>query len=128
MIDLFAEIIMWVWQLPQNIIGWVISRFGEKHGEIYIVKNLFDSGVCLGNYIIFDEIYLMASDIASIRAYNHEKGHQEQSYRLGWLYLIVIGLPSLIWNLIYRLGLFKKINYYDFYTEKWADKLGEVDR
>ena len=59
----------------------------------------------------------------------HEYGHTLQSKILGPLYLFVIGLPSLIWA-----GCFEdyrkenKISYYDFYTEKWADKLGGVNR
>ncbi len=59
----------------------------------------------------------------------HEYGHTLQSRKLGWLYLFVIGLPSIIWA-----GCFdnyrKKHNksYYSFYTERWADELGGVKR
>ena len=54
----------------------------------------------------------------------HEYGHSIQSKILGPLYLLVIGLPSIIWA-----GLFEKyrnkhkISYYSFFTEKWANKL-----
>jgi hypothetical protein len=47
----------------------------------------------------------------------HEVGHSIQSVYLGWLYLPVIGLPSLIVTGISP-RLAKK-----FYTEKWAEKL-----
>jgi hypothetical protein len=59
----------------------------------------------------------------------HEYGHTIQSHKLGLVYLLVIGLPSLIWA-----GCFEKyrkkhgVSYYSFYTEKWADKLGGVER
>ena len=59
----------------------------------------------------------------------HEYGHCRQSEYLGWLYLIVIGIPSLIWCLCYnaeKRGGLK--DYYKFYTEAWADKLGGVIR
>ena len=59
----------------------------------------------------------------------HEKGHRIQSKILGPFYLIVIGLPSLIWATLHssvrRLGT---IDYFSFYTEKWADRLGGVKR
>jgi hypothetical protein len=70
-------------------------------------------GISLGKYII-----LSHDDIDSIK---HEYGHSVQSRYLGWLYLLVIGLPSLLWAMFY-----KGDDYYKFYTEKNADKLGGV--
>ena len=59
----------------------------------------------------------------------HEYGHTLQSKMLGPLYLIVIGLPSLIWAWLYGPVIpWSKNGYYVFYTEKWAEKLGEVKR
>lgn len=58
----------------------------------------------------------------------HEFGHSIQSLILEPLFLIVIGLPSIIWA-----GCFDKYrekhnkSYYSFYTEKWANKLGGVE-
>lgn len=58
----------------------------------------------------------------------HEYGHTIQSLILGPLYLFVIGIPSILWA---GLPLFIKkrnekcISYYAFYTERWADRLGE---
>jgi hypothetical protein len=74
----------------------------------------------LGKYIVFDNRRTLEdNDI------KHEMGHQKQSLYLGWFYLIIIGLPSVIGNLIYRI---KKFNYYSLPWEKWADKLGNVKR
>jgi len=56
----------------------------------------------------------------------HEFGHTLQSLWLGPLYLPVIGLPSFIWaNLPYckQLRKSKKIDYYAFWTERWANYL-----
>ncbi|WP_237558582.1 hypothetical protein, partial [Cellulomonas carbonis] len=58
----------------------------------------------------------------------HERGHVKQSIYLGWLYLPVIGVPSIIWAGLRRLGLFAGRSYYSFYTESWADRLGGVKR
>ena len=56
----------------------------------------------------------------------HEYGHTIQSIILGPLYLIIIGLPSMIWA---KTTYFSKkdirIPYSDFYTESWANYLGE---
>lgn len=73
-------------------------------------------GVSLGKYIIVNQ-WMPTKEIM------HEYGHCIQSRYLGWLYLIVIGLPSLLWAMFYR-----GKNYYSFYTERWADKLGGVNR
>lgn len=58
----------------------------------------------------------------------HEYGHTIQSLLLGPLYLLVIGVPSTIWGFLP--GLAKKrreqgISYFSFFTEKWANELGE---
>ena len=48
---------------------------------------------------------------------------------LGWLYLFVIGIPSLAWAILYGTIIKPSTNgYYKFYTEKWADRLGNVER
>lgn len=46
---------------------------------------------------------------------------------LGLLYLLVIGLPSLLWAWLHRYIAPDK-SYYWFYTERWADLLGRVKR
>jgi hypothetical protein len=57
----------------------------------------------------------------------HEYGHTKQSHMLGPFYLIVIGAPSFFWAWLgdkYRQK--HDVSYYDFYTESWANKLGEA--
>ncbi len=61
------------------------------------------------------------------RLLRHEYGHTLQSLLLGPLYLPVIGLPSLI-RAAWRRGRRRGRSYYDFYTERWADRWGGVDR
>lgn len=58
----------------------------------------------------------------------HEFGHTVQALCLGPLYLLVIGLPSLVWAglpWLKRMRQRKGISYYRLYTESWADKLGQ---
>lgn len=61
---------------------------------------------------------------------SHEAiGHAQQSRWLGWLYLLIIGLPSITWAGIHRIKrVAERWSYYDFYTEKWADKIAGVKR
>ena len=79
-------------------------------------------GISLGKYII-------VSVWAGEQTILHEKGHCMQSQRLGWLYLPIVGLPSIVWAGLYG-RIIKKTpsEYYKFFTERWADKLGGVTR
>ena len=58
----------------------------------------------------------------------HEYGHSIQSLILGPLYLIIIGIPSTLWGFLPSLSAKRKkhhISYFIFYTERWANLLGE---
>ena len=58
----------------------------------------------------------------------HEYGHTIQSLILGPLYLLVVGIPSVIWLRTPRLSRRRhnaESSYYAFYTERWANHLGE---
>lgn len=122
------EIILYVWQLPQNLVGlflrWIYSQAKKEMiaGIPVYFYRYFHGGISLGNTII-----VCQEDENVVK---HEHGHQIQSMYLGPLYLIVIGLPSLIWaGLIYGNIVPKTHNgYYKFYTERSADKLGGVIR
>lgn len=118
---------LWLWQFPQNILGLcllLILKGETKHklGNIrfYYLKK-FPGGITLGEYIIIG-----VNDNIVIR---HEFGHIKQSRYLGPLYLIIIGIPSIIhaWLNDY-IKCCKKHpeKYYHFYTEKLANKLGGV--
>jgi len=122
------HIINWTWCLPQTLLGllwyiyirFIISRHYDKsykYKDAYLTEYYYlHSGVSLG-YFIF------SSGLETIT--RHEYGHYKQSLILGPLYLLVIGIPSFIWSIIYSKSYFK-YSYYDFYTEKWANKLGNV--
>ncbi len=57
----------------------------------------------------------------------HEYGHTWQSMMLGPCYLVVVGIPSIIWSRSRRCRQARRekgIPYSAFYTERWADDLG----
>lgn len=122
-------VLLWLWQLPQLILGSiVILLFHNKiiESEEYKTTCMFwvegcGFGVCLGPIIILDT--KLHED--SVR---HEYGHYRQSMMLGPLYLVVVGLPSLIMNIFARYGIIGPDEYYSRWPEKQADKLGGVKR
>lgn len=128
-------ILEYVWELPQNIIG-IIWRSIKKEGIItkisnndiesvnadaYLVKG--SGSVTLGRYIFIRQTY----DDQSLTI-KHECGHVKQSKILGPLYLLIIGIPSILhaWLNNY-IGCCKRSNkgYYHFYTEYIL--MGEFD-
>lgn len=125
------NVLLYIHQLPQNLIGLLILGINFKNKKYYkrgyYVCKYMKAGVCLGKYIIFAGVP-GGYDVA------HEEGHQKQSLYLGWLYLFVVGLPSILrniydmiahrhWKTAYRIYW-----YYNGYPEKWADTLGGVKR
>lgn len=116
-----------IWQGPQNLCGIIAEHIFKpeykmkyKDADVYVWKRA--DGISLGHYIF-------VSSSAGEQTIKHEYGHTIQSKYLGWLYLFVIGLPSIIWagcGKAYRKK--HKVSYYSFYTERWADKLGGVTR
>lgn len=121
-------ILLYIWQLPQNLLGLLFLLFirgEERHtlGDIsFYYSKTFPGGISLGKYIIVNQ-WSSKEDV------KHEYGHCIQSKYLGWLYLPVIGILSLVWAGLYGWIVKPSVNgYYRFFTEKWADKLGNVKR
>ncbi len=68
----------------------------------------------------------IAFEELSNRLLVHEYGHTIQSLILGPLFLIIIGIPSALWAFFGgRKRKEKQIPYGAFFTEKWANNLGE---
>lgn len=125
------KVLLYLWQLPQNLLGLVVIAFTRaEFSSAYDVweTRKYSFGVSLGRYIIFGSHF----EYIDLK---HERGHQIQSLYLGWLYLLVIGLPSALGNLWDRLAHTpywtdeERIEwYYKQPWEAWADRLGGVER
>lgn len=130
--------LLWLWQLPQNLCG-IIYRSISKDNRICVIENddsrsvgakvylqKTKGGVSLGKYIFINQDYTDKEIVIK-----HECGHVKQSKILGPLYLLVIGIPSILhaWlnNHIGCCWKNGKYNYYHFYTEKWANKLMGIE-
>ena len=129
-LTVLTAVLLQVWQLPQNLVGLVFGWFlkekrrhsnlpGLPEGIRLVTASNMYGGISLGNFVycrqpVYD------------RMVRHEYGHCRQSRILGPFYLLVIGLPSLLWALWWTPG--RSVGYYSFYTERWADRLGGVKR
>lgn len=124
------NLILFIWQLPQHIVA--IIYFGylvmmckdlgvdSRYKQAIVIPCVMRGAVTLGNYVF---VGLNSEYKKTIK---HELGHTIQSKILGPLYLIVIGIPSITYCGLRRLfPSLRKKNYYDFYTEKWANNLSE---
>lgn len=115
---------MRIWQLPQNLLGLLLVlayRAKTNEAGVYLSDKM-TGGISCGNYIILRRWSKLSAA--------HERGHQVQSRRLGWLYLPVVGLSS-VFHLVCRDGniIWKKYSdYYSVWPESEADKLGGVKR
>lgn len=115
--------ISYLWQLPQHLIALLMRLIykgndSEYNGCIVRRSVYLRGGISLGKYIIVNQ-WFREVDI------KHEYGHSVQSRYLGWLYLVVVGLPSLLHAWLCKC---KKHSYYEFPIERWANKLGGVNR
>ena len=134
-------IVQWSWGLLQTLFGLFlfVLHLGDKHYPYHgaiVTEWTNKSSISLGMFVfITSEPYfaekfkgkITVSELSS-RLLVHEYGHTIQSLLLGPLYLIIIGLPSTLWGFLpccNRLRRLKQISYFSFYTEKWANYLGE---
>lgn len=100
------------WELPQTLVGWGYSAMRAVVGQVdrvdtfggitFVTKKdyKYGMGVSLGTFVDLwaapwmlgeGERYIIGNQICM-----HEFGHTFDSQRFGWVYLLVIGLPSLM--------------------------------
>ena len=120
------QILLYIWQLPQNILGLILRVFWKldntvlyKDKTIRVCKK-FPGNISLGDTVMVCKYPYNKNTWNTVK---HEWGHTRQSLYLGPLYLIVIGIPSFLWACTYK---WLKKDYSWFYTESWANKLGGI--
>ena len=123
-----AEILLYALQLPQNLLGLLLvlilqpeEAYDMDGCRLYYATRM-RGGISLGRYVI---VRSWMKDYTG-NTERHELGHAKQSRMLGWFYLFVIGIPSILWAAWWNEG--RNRDYYSFYTERWADHLGGVNR
>jgi len=125
--------ISWLWQLPQHLLALALMalykpKLTEEYKGCTVCWVGAEWGVSLGRYILLSEDYRDDDNVIG-----HEHGHSLQSKILGWLYLPMVGLPSITMNLLslFLLAIGRprfSENYYHRWPESWADRLGGVSR
>lgn len=124
------NLILFIWQLPQHIVALIYFGYlvmmckdlgiDSRYKQAIVIPCVMRGAVTLGNYVF------VGLNSEYRKTVKHELGHTIQSKILGPLYLIVIGIPSITYCGLRRLfPSLRKKNYYDFYTEKWANNLSE---
>ena len=129
-----------IWQLPQNLLGallfWWYRRNSESHtGTFYGLRVLYSDrmhgGLSLGKYVILPLSAGMSPECEWPKSVEdlhcHEWGHSWQSRLLGWLYLPFVGVQSIAHAFLHDRHCEDK-EYHHFWTERWADRLGGVER
>lgn len=119
--------LLFLWQLPQNLVAIGILLYGRSIRlvcyrnfclglSVRLPQNA--AGVSLGNFAIISPDCI--HDPIILR---HEMdGHTVDSKIFGPLYLPVIGIPSLLHLFHYNRKRPKNKSYYDFYTERRANR------
>lgn len=129
------------WGIVQSLLGLLVFLFHLKnkhyfyHGAI-VTEWEGKSSVSLGIFVfVTNEPYFYNKLKDSYQKEElkemllvHEYGHTVQSLILGPLYLFLMGIPSTLWGFLsccYKLRKEKGVSYFSFFTEKWANCLGE---
>ena len=140
------SVLQWTWGLPQTLIGAAVfvihkkDRHFDYEGATATGWKRRD-GVSLGKFIFVPEESIPKESVAEKSGskesvsgkeggflLEHEYGHTIQSMILGPAYLILVGLPSIIWS---RLPYFSKMrkrtgrSYYSAVFERTASELGK---
>ena len=137
--SLFRRGLSLAWEAPQTALG--VAMLAAEAAQRRIVRVEIEdgrlvveskgTGISLGHIVFWSRENSRWHDL-DLRNRAHELGHTKQSRMLGWLYLPLVGLPSIsraAYALVYREVTGRSWNhYYDGYPEKWADHLGGVNR
>ena len=129
-IKYIRNLILFIWQLPQHIVALIYFGYlvmmckdlgvDSRYKQATVIPCIMRGAITLGNYVF------VGLNSEYRKTVKHELGHTIQSKILGPLYLIVIGIPSITYCGLRRLfPSLRKKNYYDFYTEKWANNLSK---
>lgn len=145
------SVLQWTWGLPQTLIGAAVfvihkkDRHFDYEGATATGWKRRD-GVSLGKFIFVPEESIPEESAAEKNdskesvskehvsgkedrfLLKHEYGHTIQSMILGPAYLILVGLPSILWSrLPYFIKMRKRtgISYYSAVFERTASELGK---
>lgn len=121
----------WTWGLPQNLVGGALYLWYRLHGcphfryqgAFGVVWNRKAGSMSMGSFLFMHPTWTPEDkDLLA-----HEYGHTIQSLFFGPLYLLTVGLPSVLWAGLPRFQKLRREglrSYYSVYPEKQATSLG----
>ena len=130
------------WGLPQTLMGLVVFLLNVRRphrmfsGAVLTSWKLKQS-LSLGLFIfVSDDPFYYYQSQKKRYSYDeffgmfavHEYGHTIQSLMFGPLYLLIVGIPSLIWAdlpALIDMRVRKRMSYFSIFPEKQANRLGE---
>ena len=127
-VEIVLFIVLFAWQLPQNLVGLCIMPFMGKM-RLIAHRNYcfcFEGKKMLGGISLGSFAFVSRSMSKQPEVIAHEiDGHTVDSKIFGPLYIFIIGIPSLLWAKFRNRE--KHPNYYVFYTEKRANNFAGVE-
>lgn len=141
--NLLYRVLQWTWGLPQTLVGAVFYLINKRnphfsyHGSCATVWKS-KSSLSLGMFVFVsedpfyyyeDQRTRFTEDAFLEMLLVHEYGHTIQSLIFGPLYLLMVGVPSLLWSYLPRFVNLRErdhISYFSAYPERWANRLGEA--
>lgn len=132
------------WEMPQLWLGYMVSQWRVLTGRIDGVQYLggvtfvvdqerhdgMSMGLSLGCFVniwISDAVEADFEKQVRYRSgqlFMHEFGHTVDSLRWGWLYLLVVGIPSYL-SQVAELVTHGRHQHQHLYAERWANKNAE---
>lgn len=137
------KLLQCTWGLPQTLVGAIYFLINRKqphfdyNGAVATIWKS-KSSLSLGLFVFVSDdpfyYYPDYRDKFDENTYSkmllvHEYGHTIQSLIFGPVYLIAVGIPSVLWSffpLFVRKRERQKISYFSAYPERWANHLGEL--
>lgn len=122
-INIIISILLVIWQFPQTLVGLImlpflgtVKKIEHRNHCIGFCAEKMRGGISLGCIVIVSRSNSRCPEIIA-----HEMdGHTVDSKIFGPFYLLVIGLPSLLWAWLRNRE--RHPNYYSLYTERRANK------
>ena len=141
----FVNFLLFVWQLPQCLLALILISSLQANADEWrsvIPWRNEGTGMTVMSFKVPTKAcwslgpFIFVNDCADEALKRHESGHCVQSLILGPIYLLVVGLPSVL--LLVTKRLIKKFGnktddelskwYHSKYPECWADSLGCVTK
>lgn len=122
----------WTWGLPQNLIGVLFFLYYRTRGcpcfryqgALVTVWTQSSGSMSMGRFLFMHPSWTPKDH----ELLAHEYGHTIQSLFFGPLYLLAVGLPSILWAglpALQRRRWNRHISYDSVYPENWATALGK---